>query len=138
MYQRLTHLYPQLQIVYHYSPPFRELNETEEEKVISDMIASDCQLLFVGLGTPKQDLWMARHKHRLPMVQVGVGAAFDFISGNKKQAPAWLQRIGLEWFFRLCSEPRRLWARYAWHNPRFVLLIASQIFRYKILPEKPT
>lgn len=136
MCQRLTRLYPNLQISYRYSPPFRELNETEEEKIISDIIASDCQLLFIGLGTPKQDLWMARHKQRLPMVQVGVGAAFDFISGTKKQAPAWLQRIGLEWLFRLCSEPRRLWARYAWHNPRFVLLITSQILKRRFLAAK--
>ena len=130
--QMITNLntrFPKLEIAYTCSPPFRALSEQEDREVVEKLEKSGCQLLFIGLGTPKQDLWMHEHRDRLPMVQIGVGAAFDFIAGNKKQAPAWMQKNGLEWFFRLCSEPRRLWYRYLWHNPRFVMLLTLQLIR---------
>lgn len=126
MQRTLRAKFPRLEITYAVSPPFRELTEEEDAAVVEAIRASGCRVLFVGLGTPKQDLWMAAHRDRLPLVQIGVGAAFDFISGRKRQAPAWMQRAGLEWFFRLCCEPRRLWFRYFWHNPRFVALVAWQ------------
>jgi N-acetylglucosaminyldiphosphoundecaprenol N-acetyl-beta-D-mannosaminyltransferase len=87
-------------------------------------------ILFVGLGAPKQEKWMAKHCGRLNgNVMVGVGAAFDFISGEKKQAPKWMQSRGLEWLFRLLSEPTRLWARYIVYNPLFVILFGGQLIR---------
>ncbi|KKK54161.1 hypothetical protein LCGC14_3087540, partial [marine sediment metagenome] len=88
---------------------------------------SGVRILFVGLGCPKQELWMADHAGRLGAVMLGVGAAFDFIAGRKKQAPTWMQRAGLEWLFRLWSEPRRLFRRYVYHNPRFVVLAGLQL-----------
>jgi len=89
--------------------------------------ASGARILFVGLGCPKQERWMARQRERLSCVMIGVGAAFDFLAGAKRQAPVWMQRAGLEWLFRLASEPRRLWWRYLVQNPRFVLHLSRQI-----------
>jgi len=96
------------------------------------MNRSGARIIFVGLNTPKQDFWMAAHKGRLRAVMVGVGAAFDFLAGTKPQAPRWMMRLGLEWFFRLATEPRRLWKRYLKHNPRFVVLFAAQLFRERL------
>lgn len=121
--------WPSLRIAYSYSPPFRPLNEIDEAKVVRDINASGAQILFVGLGCPKQELWMARHRGRVPPVMVGVGAAFDFLAGKKKQAPSFMQKTGTEWMFRLASEPRRLWRRYLQHNPRFVALFGAQLLR---------
>lgn len=118
---------PDLQIVYSYSPPFRSLEQRERDQIVHDINASGARVLFVGLGCPKQERWMAEHQGRVRAVMLGVGAAFDFLAGSKKQAPAWLQRAGLEWAFRLTTEPRRLWRRYLYHNPRFVALLAAQL-----------
>ena len=119
--------YPALNIAYIYSPPFRPLTEQEDTRIVQDIIASGPKVLFVGLGCPKQEWWMAAHKDRLPIPMLGVGAAFDFIAGIKPQAPGWMQRLGLEWLFRLISEPRRLWRRYLYHNPRFLFKFALQL-----------
>jgi N-acetylglucosaminyldiphosphoundecaprenol N-acetyl-beta-D-mannosaminyltransferase len=96
--------------------------------VAEDLGRSGARVLFVGLGTPKQERWMADHRD-LPMVMIGVGAAFDFLSGRKRQAPRALQGLGLEWLYRLAHEPRRLWRRYLYRNPRFVALFAAQLLR---------
>jgi N-acetylglucosaminyldiphosphoundecaprenol N-acetyl-beta-D-mannosaminyltransferase len=125
--KRLQMQYPGLTVAYAHSPPFRPPTLDEESATIADIRQSGRRILFVGLGCPKQECWMARHRGRIPAVMVGVGAAFDFISGTKPQAPHWMQRMGLGWLFRLCTEPRRLWHRYAWHNPRFVGLVAWQL-----------
>jgi N-acetylglucosaminyldiphosphoundecaprenol N-acetyl-beta-D-mannosaminyltransferase len=119
--------FPKLQIAYRWSPPFRPLSPEEEDRVTGDVAASGARILFVGLGTPKQELWMAGHRGRLPAVMVGVGAAFDFLAGAKKQAPRWMQGLGLEWLFRFTQEPRRLWRRYLFGNPRFVVLFIAQV-----------
>ena len=119
--------YPGLNIVYSYSPPFRRLTPEEDTKVRQEIESSGVQILFVGLGCPKQERWMAEHRPGVRAVMLGVGAAFDFISGEKPQAPLWMQSIGTEWLFRLCTEPRRLWFRYFWHNPRFVALALIQL-----------
>lgn len=125
----LEQRYPGLNIVYAAAPPFRPLTTAEEASVAADVEAAGCRILFVGLGCPKQERWMARQRGRLPAVMFGVGAAFDFISGEKRQAYRWMQTAGLEWLFRWVHEPRRLFFRYGYHNPRFVWLAARQLWR---------
>jgi len=114
-------------VAYAYSPPFRSLTPEEDARIVEAINASGARILFVGLGCPKQERWMAEHRGRVKAVMLGVGAAFDFHAGRVPQAPAWMQRLGLEWFFRLLMEPKRLWRRYAKHNPRFVVLAALQL-----------
>jgi N-acetylglucosaminyldiphosphoundecaprenol N-acetyl-beta-D-mannosaminyltransferase len=122
---RLRH--PGLRIVGGHVPPFRELSDEETEAVVADIERSEADVVWVGLGVPKQEKWMARMRPLLSTpVLVGVGAAFDFHAGLVTQAPAWLQRLGLEWAFRLSQEPRRLWRRYLRYNPRFVGGFAAQ------------
>ena len=119
--------FPGLPVAGAYAPPFRALSATEEAALIARINGSSAQVIWVGLGSPKQDLWMAHYRERLsaPLL-VGVGAAFDFFTGRQRQAPRWMQRGGLEWFFRLVSEPRRLWRRYVVYNPKFVVALALQ------------
>lgn len=128
--KRLRKLFPRIKIDYIYSPPFRNLTSEEENVIIENIIKSGIKILFVGLGCPKQERWMARHTNRLPLVMLGVGAAFDFIAGSKSQAPLWMQNSGLEWFYRLLTEPKRLWRRYLFHNPRFIVLFLIQYLKY--------
>jgi N-acetylglucosaminyldiphosphoundecaprenol N-acetyl-beta-D-mannosaminyltransferase len=117
---------PDLEVAYQHSPPFRGLSEEEDGDVVREIVASGARILFVGLGCPSQERWMAAHRERLPLVMLGVGAAFDFVSGHKREAPMWMQQMGLGWLFRLACEPRRLWYRYAYHNPRFLAGFARQ------------
>jgi N-acetylglucosaminyldiphosphoundecaprenol N-acetyl-beta-D-mannosaminyltransferase len=124
--------FPGLIISFAYDPPFRALSEDEERRVVRRVAESGARILFVGLGCPKQEIWMDRMSGRIPTVMVGVGAAFDFLSGRKRRAPVLLQRMGLEWLFRLASEPRRLWRRYVLQNPRFVLLLAHQMLHDRL------
>ena len=122
-----------LQIVGGYAPPFRELTEAEEEAVVDDINRSGADVVWVGIGVPKQEKWMARMRHRLDApVLIGVGAAFDFHAGLVPQAPAGIQRLGLEWAFRLLQEPGRLWRRYARYNPRFVTGFLRQYAQYRL------
>ena len=129
--ERLTTLfekkYPDLKIAYSYSPPFRSTTTEEDEAIIRAVNASGTQILFVGLGCPKQERWMGSHRDKIQAVMLGVGAAFDFYAGNKRQAPLWMQRNGLEWLFRFLQEPTRLWRRYFYHNPRFIILAIMQL-----------
>jgi N-acetylglucosaminyldiphosphoundecaprenol N-acetyl-beta-D-mannosaminyltransferase len=122
---------PGLRIAYAASPPFMPQTPEEDAAVRERIDRSGVRLLFVGLGTPKQELWMAANSGALRAAMVGVGAAFDFIAGHKRQAPNLLQRLGLEWLFRLVNEPRRLWRRYLYRNPRFVVLFAAQLLRHR-------
>jgi N-acetylglucosaminyldiphosphoundecaprenol N-acetyl-beta-D-mannosaminyltransferase len=125
--QRLTERSPSLRVVGAYSPPFRPLTAEEDAEIVRQINAVRPDVIWVGLGTPKQDLWMAAHRDQLEApVLIAVGAAFDFHAGRKKQAPCWMQRNGLEWLFRLLSEPRRLWKRYLVYNPLFVTLVLLQ------------
>jgi N-acetylglucosaminyldiphosphoundecaprenol N-acetyl-beta-D-mannosaminyltransferase len=117
--------YPRLRIAYQWSPPFRPLTEEEDERETRRINESGAGLVFVGLSTPKQERWMAAHRGRVMAAMVGVGAAFDFLSGAKRQAPRWMMRNGLEWLFRLLTEPQRLWRRYLSQNPRFVVLFGA-------------
>lgn len=128
----LRESYPMIRIGCAISPPFRELTVQEDRAMIDQINQAGVQILFVGLGCPKQERWMAEHKEKMNAVMLGVGAVFDFLSGNKKEAPRWVQAIGMEWFFRLCSEPRRLWKRYFKHNPRFIYFLSLQVLRRKL------
>jgi len=125
--QGLLKKFSNLEIAYNYSPPFRPLSAEEDEQIVQEINRSGTRILFVGLGCPKQERWMAEHRGRVQAVMLGVGAAFDFHAGKVPQAPVWMQRMGLEWLFRLATEPRRLWRRYAKHNPRFIMLALMQL-----------
>jgi N-acetylglucosaminyldiphosphoundecaprenol N-acetyl-beta-D-mannosaminyltransferase len=128
---RLRH--PGLRIVGGYVPPFREPTPEEEAAVVADIQRSGAEVVWVGIGVPKQEKWMAQMAPRLGShVLVGVGAAFDFHSGLIPQAPATIQKLGLEWAFRLVQEPRRLWRRYLRYNPRFVAGFARQWARERL------
>lgn len=127
--EKLETGFPGLAIAFHHAPAFRPPTAEENEALVTSIEDAEVDLLFVGLGCPKQEHFMADHRARLSCVQVGVGAAFDFIAGNKRQAPAALQRAGLEWLFRLLTEPARLWRRYLYHNPRFVWAFGRQLLR---------
>jgi N-acetylglucosaminyldiphosphoundecaprenol N-acetyl-beta-D-mannosaminyltransferase len=127
--RRIWRRFPGLNISFAFAPPFRAISAEEDQKVIESIEASETNILFVGLGCPKQERWIAEHRNSLSCVMVGVGAAFDFNAGSKEQAPAWMQVLGLEWLFRLCCEPRRLWRRYLYHNPRFLFHFVRQLVR---------
>ena len=116
--------FPRLQIVGKYSPPFHPAFVPETDSILNEINRLNPDILWIGLGSPKQDYWMNFHRPKLNVpVMLGVGAAFDFLSGAKKQAPRWMQQSGLEWFFRLCSEPRRLWKRYLIGNALFIFYL---------------
>ena len=122
--------HPGLRIVGGYSPPFRPSTSAERDWVAEDIERSGADVVWVGIGVPKQEKWMAQMRDRLSApVLIGVGAAFDFHAGLVPQAPDWMQACGLEWSYRLGQEPRRLWRRYLRYNPRFVLGFARQYAR---------
>jgi N-acetylglucosaminyldiphosphoundecaprenol N-acetyl-beta-D-mannosaminyltransferase len=126
--ERLRARFPRLEIVGTHSPPFRPADAAEDEQVLAKIEAARPDVVWVGLGTPKQDYWIARHRPLLAApVLIAVGAAFDFHAGRLAQAPPWMQRSGLEWLFRLAHEPRRLARRYLVYNPLFVLEVALQL-----------
>ncbi|MGH9344358.1 MAG: WecB/TagA/CpsF family glycosyltransferase [Terriglobia bacterium] len=134
--ERLVGRFPGLTIAGLYSPPFRSLSP-REDNAISDRIArSRANIVWIGISTPKQELWMAQHVKRLaPAVLIGVGAAFDFHAGLKKQAPRWMMQSGLEWLFRLGCEPLRLGPRYLRNNPLFLWLVMLQMLGLQNHPE---
>lgn len=115
--------YPGLHIVDSYAPAFGPVEETIDDACIERIAKAKPDIVWIGMGTPKQDFAAARLAERLPGVYIGVGAAFDFVAGSVREAPAWIQNSGLEWFYRLCSEPRRLWRRYVFGNARFILAV---------------
>jgi N-acetylglucosaminyldiphosphoundecaprenol N-acetyl-beta-D-mannosaminyltransferase len=125
--------FPGLNVGYAEAPPFRQATPGEDERLTHAIQASGVRILFVGLGNPKQERWMHARLGRIDAVMIGVGAAFDFLAGAKAQAPRWMQRAGLEWLFRLCHEPRRLWRRYLFNNPAFAALAISQLLRDRFL-----
>ncbi|HXR13461.1 MAG TPA: WecB/TagA/CpsF family glycosyltransferase [Solirubrobacteraceae bacterium] len=119
--------FPGLRVTGGYAPPFRELSEEEDEEIALRIERSGAEVVWVGIGQPRQELWIARMRERLSApVLIAVGAAFDFHAGLVPQAPAWMGRHGLEWSYRLAREPRRLWRRYARYNPRFLAAFARQ------------
>jgi N-acetylglucosaminyldiphosphoundecaprenol N-acetyl-beta-D-mannosaminyltransferase len=129
----LRQRFPGVKIVGGYSPPFRELTEEEEDAIVAEMNGCKPDVIWVGVGAPKQEKWMAAMRDRLDApVLVGVGAAFDFHAGLVPQAPEWMQSAGLEWLFRMAQEPRRLAPRYVRYNPLFVLGFARQYLRHRV------
>jgi N-acetylglucosaminyldiphosphoundecaprenol N-acetyl-beta-D-mannosaminyltransferase len=119
--RKLEAKFPGIKILGTYTPPFRPLNPAEEAELIRSVHEKKPDIIWVGLSTPKQEKFMGQYRDRLDATLFfGVGAAFDFHAGRVRQAPRWMQRSGLEWFFRLCCEPRRLWRRYLRNNPLFL------------------
>ena len=121
--------FPRLQIVGAASPPYRLQSEEEDRAAIELINASGAAIVFIGLGCPKQERWMAQHRGAIRAVMIGVGAAFDYHAGTLKRAPFWMQRRGLEWLYRLLREPKRLWRRYLKTNTVFMLRITEQFIR---------
>lgn len=133
--EKLRAKFPGLMVAGTFTPPFRALNAEEEKKLQEHIRVSRPDILWVGLSTPKQEKFMAEYLPKLDVtLMVGVGAAFDFHSGRVRQAPRWMQRSGLEWFYRLCCEPRRLAKRYLRNNPLFVLKFSAQLLGLKKYP----
>jgi N-acetylglucosaminyldiphosphoundecaprenol N-acetyl-beta-D-mannosaminyltransferase len=126
LHRELSGRFPLARIVGTCSPPFRPVSPEELRQQAENIRTAGADIVWVGLGTPKQDRWAADLCARTPVVAVAVGAAFDFIAGTKKQAPPWIQRSGLEWLFRFGSEPRRLWRRYLFGNARFLWGVTRQ------------
>lgn len=125
--KRLQAAFPSLKVVGMESPPFRKLSAEEDFTAVERINTSGASIVFIGLGCPKQERWMAEHRGKVNAVMIGVGAAFDFHAGTVKRAPKWMQDAGLEWLHRLASEPRRLWKRYLVTNTLFVIGAAKQL-----------
>ena len=123
---KLLMRFPGARIVGSYSPPFRRLTMDELETQDELVRSSGAQIVWVGLGTPKQDLEAKRLSNELPVVAVAIGAAFDFTAGTAREAPNWMTKVGLEWVYRLISEPKRLWRRYFFGNARFLKVALSR------------
>ena len=126
--EKLSKHFPNLQVAGILTPPFRPMSPAEDEEVIRQINSAQADIIWVGLSSPKQELWMHAHLGKLNApLMVGVGAAFDFLSGTKPHAPLWIQRNGFEWLFRFASEPARLWPRYRQY-PRFIFLVIAEMF----------
>ncbi len=126
---RLAERLPGLQIACAISPPFGQFSPEQNREYARTIRSSGARIVFVGLGCPKQERWMAECSPLMSAVLLGVGAAFNFHAGKVRQSPAWMQRAGLEWAFRFAMEPQRLWRRYVWHNPRFIWALALEEWR---------
>jgi N-acetylglucosaminyldiphosphoundecaprenol N-acetyl-beta-D-mannosaminyltransferase len=132
MLAKIRARFPRTEIAGYYSPPFRPLTAQEDATVTAMINGSRADILWVGLGCPKQEIWMYEHREclRVP-VMVGVGQAFNIVAGSLRQAPPWMREHGLEWLFRLLLEPRRLWKRYLVYNTRFLYCIALEMLSRK-------
>lgn len=115
--------YPEIQIAGMYAPPFRNLTEEEDAACVERINRAAPDIVWVGLGAPKQEKWMYAHRNIIKGLMIGVGAGFDFHAGTVKRAPKWMQNIGMEWFYRLLQDPKRLWKRYVMTNWKFIYLI---------------
>lgn len=124
--KKLSERYPALAVAGMVSPPFHRLSEAEDAKAVEEINASGADIIWVGLGAPKQENWMYDHRDRVNGVMIGVGAGFDYHAGNIKRAPAWMQRLSLEWLYRLLQDPKRLFRRYLVTNTRYLYLIRKK------------
>ena len=120
MLKNLKEKYPNLQVAGAYSPPFRPLTEEEDREIIAKINEAAPDFLWIGLGAPKQECWMAAHQGKVNGFMVGVGAGFDYLAGNISRAPAWMQKNNLEWLYRLIQDPKRLLKRYLYTNTKFI------------------
>ncbi len=137
--QKMTEKFPGMQVVGTYCPPFRPLTDEESRTLVQLINDSGADIVWVGLSTPKQERWMSKHLGKLNApVMVGVGAAFDFHAGLKKQAPRFIQKSGFEWLFRMVTEPKRLWKRYMVNNPLFIANLFLSATGLKDFREKPS
>ncbi len=125
--RKLADAFPSLIVAGYHCPPFRPQTQAEDEAVVKQIRDSDAGIVFLSLGCPKQERWIAEHRRRIDAVTLGVGAAFDYHAGTVRRAPPWMQRNGLEWVYRLSQEPRRLWRRYLVTNTLFIVGIAAQL-----------
>lgn len=123
--EKLLDKYPKLKIEGLYSPPFRKLTEDEDNKIINAINNSNADFIWVGLGAPKQELWMYNHKNKITGIMIGVGAGFDYYAGNIKRAPQLMQNLSLEWFYRLLQDPKRLFKRYLITNSKFIYYLTK-------------
>lgn len=124
--KRLMEKYPGINIVGFYSPPFRTLTEAENKKIQANINSLKPDIIWVGLGAPKQEKWMAKNQGEIEGLMIGVGAGFDYFAGNIKRAPRWMQNANLEWLYRLFQEPRRLFKRYLYTNTKFIWLLLTK------------
>jgi len=129
MTDRIAADHPMLKIAGAYSPPFRPLSDEEDADTVKRINASAANLVFVALGCPKQEIWMARNKGKINAVMLGVGGAFPVYAGLQSRAPLWVQKASLEWLYRLCQEPRRLFKRYLVTNTIFIALMMIELLR---------
>lgn len=123
---KLIEKYPMLNIVGMYSPPFRKLTDDEDKKIIANINKVKADFIWVGLGAPKQEIWMSEHKDKVNGLMLGVGAGFDYHSGKISRAPMWMQHLSIEWLYRLLQDPKRLFKRYLKTNYKFISLIISK------------
>ena len=121
---KLEKTYPELKIAGMYAPPFRPMTKEEDNKIIEVINEAAPDFVWIGLGAPKQEMWMGEHQGKVSGLMIGVGAGFDYFAGNIKRAPSWMQKHNLEWLYRLCQEPRRLFKRYLITNTKFLWLTA--------------
>ncbi len=135
--KNIKNRFPRLKISGFYAPPFRKLTLAEDAEVVKMINRISPSVLWVGIGCPKQEIWMYEHKDKLNVpVMVGIGAAFDYLAGTKLQAPQWIRNNGFEWLFRLITEPRRLWRRYLINNCIFLYYIAKEMISKNVYPYK--
>lgn len=128
--EKLKKRFPGLHVAGRFVPAFRDISAEEDHEILEQINETRPDILWIGLGSPKQDYWMARHRNQLNVpVMIGAGAAFDFLAGTKPQAPLWMRQRGLEWFFRLCCEPRRLWRRYLIGNSKFIYMLLKDFIK---------
>jgi len=121
--------HPFLKVVDYISPPFRELSERENDELINKINSRKPKIVFVSFGCPKQEVWMNKNKNKLDSLMVGIGGVFPILAGHQKRAPSWVRNMGLEWLYRLISEPRRLWKRYLLTNTQFIIIILNKIIK---------
>ena len=110
-----------------YSPPYRTLTEEEDNEIIKNINNTEADIVWVGLGAPKQEIWMNNHKNKIKGLMIGVGAGFDYHAGNIKRAPKWMQKCSLEWLYRLLQDPKRLFKRYFRTNTKFIKLVHKEL-----------
>lgn len=136
MVEKAKKQFPNINIVGTLSPPFRELSEQEKTDMVAEINSHNPDFVFVALGCPKQEKWMAEHKGKVNSCMIGLGGAFPVYAGTVERSPDWMQRNGLEWLYRLYKEPRRLWRRYFYTNTKFILLFCLQFLKLKISRSK--